>query len=523
MSVRRSALTIIPAVSVLSVFSVLSAPAQSFPIKQKDFAAYMARGLETFKTPGAAVAVVKDGKVVLLQGFGVRRMGDSTKVDTLTNFAIASLSKAFTAATIAQLVDEGKLTWDTKVIDVLPGFRLYDSYVTQELTIRDLLSHRSGLGLGGGDMLWMYSNFTGPEMVERIRHLKPASSFRSRYAYQNMMFLVAGQVVEHVTQKPWDQVVAERIFTPLGMTRTTTSVSKQPADSNIATPHVEIDDTLRIVPYDTVDNIRPVGGINSSVSDMARWMIAQLDSGKTGSGQLWTSASAREMWAPQTLQRIGTPAGPLTALQPNFAAYGFGWGLRDYRGRKLVTHTGGLAGMTSRLLLVPEERLGILVLTNQQSALYDAVTWRILDAYLGAPPTDWIVAYKQVVSVTDNSADSAMKARDASRDSTSGPSLSLGKYAGTWRDAMLGDAVIAEESGQLVMRLSRNPAFVGDLKHYQHDTFKVIWRDRRLADAFATFALEPDGTLRDLRLAAISPLADFSFDYQDLLYRPVRP
>lgn len=520
MSMPRSSGTVL---SLLSVLFASSASAQSFPIRPRDFTTYMQRALEAFATPGAAVAVVKDGKIVLMEGYGVRKLGDTTKVDANTNFAIASLSKAFTAATIAQLVDEKKLTWDTKVVDVLPNFRLYDPYVTQELTIRDILSHRSGLGLGGGDLLWMYSNFTPNEMVAQMRHLKPASSFRSRYAYQNVMFLVAGQVVEQVTGKPWDQVVAERVFAPLGMSRTTTSVSAQPADSNVATPHAVVDRKLQIVPYDTVDNIRPVGGINSNLSDLTKWMMAQLDSGRTATGDVWSRDAAREMWTPQTLQRIGTPAPQLIALRANFAAYGLGWGLRDYRGRKLVTHTGGLAGMSSRLMLVPEERLGILVLTNQQSALYDAVTWRILDAYLGAPATDWITGFQRVMSATETSADSLVRARDASRDSTRGPSLPLPKYTGTWRDQLLGDASITEETGHLVLRLSRNPAFVGDLKHYQHDTFTVTWRDRRLADAFVTFALEPDGTLRDLRLAPISPLADFSFDYQDLLYVPVRP
>ena len=496
--------------------------AQGF--RQKDFDAYVARGLQTVRTPGAAIAVVKDGRVLFAKGYGVRTLGDTARVDAHTLFQIASNTKAFTTAALAILADEGKLSWDDAVTKLLPGFQLYDPYVTREFTLRDLVTHRSGLGLGAGDLLWFHSNYSRGEIANRIRFARPVSSFRSAYAYDNVLYIVAGEVFPAVAAQSWDDFVKNRIFTPLGMTESGTTTTFFASSRNAATPHAIEDDKLQVVPLDSVDNISPAGGIASNVTDLARWLVCRLDSGRyAGGGRLFSERQAREMWSGQTILPISDPPAPLAALRPNFAQYALGWRLRDYQGRKLVSHTGGLAGMSSQITLVPAEKLGIVILTNSESDLMAALTYRLLDDLLGAPRPrgDWVAAFAQAGQIARARADSTLKATRVERDSASHPSLPLARYAGSYRDELYGDAAVALENGRLVLRFGRSPAFVGDLEHWQYDTFIARWRTQHLEDAYVTFALTPDGAIDRFQMTAVSPLADFSFDYQDLLFRPV--
>ena len=493
--------------------------------RQKDFDAYVTRGLQVLQTPGASIAVVKDGRVLFARGYGVRTLGDTGRVDAHTLFQIASNTKAFTTAALAILADDGKLSWDDPVTRFLPGFQLYDPYVTREFTVRDLVTHRSGLGLGAGDLLWFHSTYRRAEIAARIRFAKPASSFRSQYAYDNVLYIVAGEIVPAVASQSWDDFVRDRIFKPLGMTESGTTTAFFASSRNAATPHAVEDGKLQPVPLDSVDNISPAGGIASNVADLTKWLICRLDSGRLagGAGRLFSQAQAREMWSGQTILPISDPPPPLAALRPSFSEYGLGWRLRDYLGRKIVSHTGGLAGMSSQITLVPAEKLGIVILTNSEANLTAALTFRLLDDLLGAPRprSDWVAAFAQSAELGRQSADSSVRAARAARDSSSRPSLPLARYAGTYRDEMLGDAAIALENGGLVLRFARSPAFVGDLEHWQYDTFIAHWRTQHLEDAYVTFALNPDGSIDRFQMAAVSPLADFSFDFQDLLFRPV--
>jgi CubicO group peptidase (beta-lactamase class C family) len=488
------------------------------------FDAYVVRGLAALRTPGAAIAVVRDGRVVFAKGYGVRALSDTGRVDAHTLFQIASNTKAFTSAALAILADEGKLAWDDPVTRFLPGFALYDPYVTRELTVRDLVTHRSGLGLGAGDLLWFHSTYSRPEITYRIRFAKPASSFRSAYAYDNVLYIVAGEIVPAVAGLTWDDFVTRRIFAPLGMTETGTTIAYFTSSHNAAAPHAVERGTLQIVPVDSVDNTAPAGGIVSNVTDLAKWLICRLDSGRYAGGRLFSERQAREMWSGQTILPIADPQPPLGALRPSFAEYGLGWRLRDYRGRKLVTHTGGLAGMSSQITLVPAERLGIVILTNSESDLMAALSYRLLDDFLGADPrTDWVAAFLRAAQLDRAQADSTVRANRAARDSLSSPSLSLERYAGRYHDELYGDAAIALEGGHLVLRFGRSPAFVGDLEHWQYDTFIARWRAAHLEDAYVAFSLNPDGSIDRFRMAAVSPVADFSFDYQDLEFRPAKP
>ena len=508
--------------NILALFGAALLSAQGF--RQKDFDAYATKSLQTLQTPGAAVAVVQNGKLLFARGYGVRRLGDNTPVDAHTLFQIGSNTKAFTTAALAMLADTGKLAWDDPVTKLLPGFQLYDPYVTREFTIRDLVTHRSGLGLGAGDLLWFHSTYSRAEIAYRIRFARPVSSFRSQYAYDNVLYIVAGEVVGAASGASWDDFVRQHIFAPLGMTETGTTTAFFTSSANAATPHSVDDGRLQIVPVDSVENISPAGGIASSVSDLAKWLMCRLDSGRYAGGRLFSEREAREMWSGQTILPIGDPPPPLAALRPSFSEYGLGWRLRDYQGRKIVSHTGGLAGMTSQITLVPSEKLGIVVLTNSESDLMAALTYRLLDDLLAAPSlrprTDWVGASAEAARLGRAQADSVLRAGTAARDSASRPSLPLARYAGHYRDELYGDADLTLEGGKLVLRFSRSPAFVGDLEHWQYDTFVARWRTRHLEDAYVTFALNPDGSIDRFQMAAVSPLADFSFDYQDLLFRP---
>lgn len=511
---------------VLSVASVGSSQTTraGAPADLDEFAA---RVLKEFEVPGLAVAIVKDGKVVLSKGYGVRKLGDTAPVDENTLFGIASNTKAFTTAALAMLVDEGKIAWDDPVTKHLPTFQLYDPYVTREMTIRDLLTHRSGLGLGAGDLLWWPpTDYSREDIIRRFRYVKPATSFRSRYAYDNVLYMIAGQVIAAVTGKSWDDFIRERIFIPLGMTSSNTSVAALTSSRDSATPHAKVRGRLQAITPMPLENVGPAGAINSSVADMAKWLIAQLNRGEIGKGsRLFSDRQNLEMWSAQTITPLAPLPPHLAALKTNFSAYGLGWGLTEYRGFKIVSHTGGLMGYVSRVTLIPDLNLGVVVLTNQQSGgAFQSMTYRILDYYMNAPATDWVAAFKKSEEMSQARAAEVEKRLASSREVGSKPSLALAKYAGRYIDAWYGEITISMETDKLVMRFGHTPLLVGDLEHWQHDTFVARWRDRSLeADAFVTFALKPDGSIEQMKMAAVSPLTDFSFDFQDLLFTPVAP
>jgi CubicO group peptidase (beta-lactamase class C family) len=490
-----------------------------------DIDRYVSQVLKDFDVPGIGLAIVKDGKVVVAKGYGVRKLGDATSVDARTLFGIASNTKAFTATALALLVEEGKIEWDAPVIRYLPSFAMYDPFVTREMTIRDLLVHRSGLGLGAGDLLWWpTSTYDRKEIVRRLRYIKPATSFRSAYAYDNVLYSVAGEVIEAVSGQSWEDFVSSRILAKVGMTGSNVKHSAGGQGENAAVPHAPVDGKVRPVAAFTSDNTNPAGGINSSAEDMAKWVIVQLDSGRLADGsRLFSPRSTRQFWSIVTPIASGNPPPELAHLRSNFNGYALGFGLSDYRGRKKVSHTGGLPGYVSQVTMIPELRLGVVVLTNQESTeAFQAITYHVLDHYFGAPAVDYIGIFRKRAAQQEAATVAAEKTGVAKRDSTSRPSLGLGQYAGDYIDAWYGGIAIGMESGKLVMRFSHTPSLVGDLEHWQHDTFIARWRDRELrADAYVTFSLNPDGSIDQVKMAAVSPATDFSYDFQDLLLKPV--
>ncbi|MEZ5020323.1 MAG: serine hydrolase [Bacteroidales bacterium] len=510
----------------LSLMLIVCIASVSQPLRSDEIDKLVTRTLETFNVPGIAVAVVKDDRIVHMKGYGVRSITTGEKTDENTLFAIASNSKAFTSAALGILIDEGKLTWETKVIDIIPEFRLYNSYVTEDFNIKDLLTHRSGMGLGAGDlMLWPdSSSFTKEEIIHNLRYLKQVSSFRTKYDYDNLLYLVAGEVVARVSGQSWEDFVEERIMKPLGMERSATSLRRVNDNSNIIDAHVPVDGKLQVIPKYQSDLLNPAGGIISSVADMTGWVMMQLNRGKYGEGlskQMLSERVHREMWTPQTIIPVRSP-GP---YKSHFAAYGLGWRLTDVAGYLEASHTGGLGGMVTQVTLIPELKLGIIVFTNQQEgAAFTAITNTIKDGYLGVKGNDWIKSLSDNVERNRAEAkkitDEVWAKVEAQRSKTGKP-VDHSVYTGTYSDKWFGDIVISLEDGGLRFRSVKSPLLKGDMLYYTGNTFIVKWDDRSMdADAYVIFTLDREGRAEGFTMDAISPLTDFSYDFHDL--SPVR-
>ncbi|MCS6816816.1 MAG: serine hydrolase [Blastocatellia bacterium] len=478
----------------------------------QDLEAYIVRAMREWEVPGLALAIVKNDAVVLAKGYGVKQLGESAPVTERTIFAIGSASKAFTTAALAMLVEEGKLQWDDPVVKYLPDFQLFDPYVTRELTIRDLVTHRSGLERA--DLLWYGSMYEREEIVRRIRFLKPRWSFRSRFGYQNILYLVAGQVIRAVTGKTWDEVIRERIFQPLGMTASTTSVKALRAATDVATPHARVEDVVRPIPWRDIDNIAPAGSINSNVLEMTEWIRLHLNEGTYRGRRFWSAAMEREMQTPQTIVR---PEPPYSVLFPEarFLTYGLGWFLHDYRGRKIVEHGGNIDGMSALVVLVPEEKFGFVILTNMNGTLLvHALKYRILDVFFGASPRDWSAEFLQRAKALQEQQQAAVKRIEEARVTGTQPALPRAQYIGTYENDVYGQVSVEEEAGKLVLRFG--PTRVGDLEHWHYETFRVRWRDPLLPRAFAIFVPDVEGKISELRMR-ISGL------FEDLAFKRISP
>jgi CubicO group peptidase (beta-lactamase class C family) len=493
------------------------AAGQTIDARLKEIDEYAQKAMRDWNVPGFAIAVVKDDKVIFAKGYGVREMAKPAPVDERTLFAIASNSKAFTAAAIGILVDEGKVKWDDPVTKYLPDFQLHDSYVTRELTIRDLLCHRSGLTTFGGDLLWYESSYDSKEILRRIRYLKPTSSFRSRFGYQNILFLAAGEIVTAVTGKSWGDFLRERFFNPLGMTSTVTTIRAFKPGDNVATPHNELDGQTRVIRYSNVDGVAPAGAINSNVAEMAEWLRLQLGRGKHNGKQIFSTAVSREMWTPHLMLPI-SEQGEKFIPSRHFYTYGLGWFLYDYHGRKVVSHGGGLDGMVSQVGMIPEENLGVVVLSNSETVLPSSLVNRVFDLFLGVPLRDWSAEFLAQRKATREARKDDEKKLEDERAKNTQPSLPVARYAGSYAGEMYGEAKVLVENGKLVLRLTPSPNFVGDLEHWQYDTFRVKWRSSIVypfPKGFVTFILNARGQVDEMKLDVPNP----DFDFKELEFK----
>ena len=480
--------------------------------------------MKTFEVPGIAVAVVKDDQVIHMKGYGFRSLDTKQKVDENTLFAIASNSKAFTSAALAILVDEKKLKWNDKVIDYIPEFRLYDPYVTSEFTITDLLTHRSGLGLGAGDlMIWPGLNdFSLEDIIHNLRFLKPVSSFRTKYDYDNLMYIVAGEVVVRISGMSWEEFVETRIMRPLNMTHSAAAYSRLKDKSNVIDPHAPINGVVQVI--DRLFNFKEVGdaagGIYSSISDMSKWIIMQMNDGKYGEAkdkQIFSSDVHKAMWSPYTIIPVNTTS----EYKTHFSGYGLGWRLNDAKGYLQVGHTGGLAGIVTQVTLLPELKLGIIVFTNQQStSAFSAITNTIKDRYLGVEGFDRVKQYheadqKMLEYAGKITNDIWESIKNQQNENLAKIDYSL--YTGTYTDKWFGDVIISEKNGKLWFDSRRSPKLTGEMLFYKGNTFVVKWDDRSMdADSYIIFSLDTSGKAGGMKMKAISPLTDFSYDFHDL-------
>lgn len=502
-----------------SLLSVTTLNAQVLTSKQIDSVAE--KTLATFNVPGVAVAVIKDGKVIHSKGYGVRSIKTNQKVDENTLFGVASNTKAITAAALGILVDEKKITWDTKVTDVIPEFKMYDPYVTSEFTVRDLLTHRSGLGLGAGDlMIWPDSStVTKSQLIHNLRYLKPVSSFRTKYDYDNLLYIVAGDVVARVSGITYEDFIETRIIKPLGMNKTAASWYRLKDKSNVIDGHAPYEGKLLPVGLSFGEVANAAGGIYSSVTDMSKWVIAMLNGGKYGENldkKLFSPAVHKELWTPQTLIAGGNPA--------SFSSYGLGWFLSNVNGNFQATHTGGLSGIVTQVTILPDLKLGIIVLTNQQSgAAFNAITNSIKDGYLNIKGQDRIKTYNDNRLRNEKQADEIVAktwADIAAAQKANSAKPEVKNFYGTFKDAWFGDVTVSEVNGKMHFQAKNAPKLRGDLTYYKGNTFIVKWYDRSLdADAFVNFSLDNNGKADGFKMAAISPLTDFSFDFQDLDFK----
>lgn len=489
--------------------------------------AVVEQAMDTFRPPAITVSVVHDGELVYARGHGILEVGKNAAVAADTLFQIGSVSKAFTAAALAILADEGKLSFDDRVIDHLPEFRMHDPYVTREFRIRDLLTHRSGLPLGAGDLLMFpEGKTTREEILRAMRHFEPASSFRAQYDYDNSMYIIAGMVVEQAAGQSFESFLEERLLFPLGMDDCAASFGRAPEAPAKAVPHARVDGELQTTPTGLLgDTAAPAGGITCSARSMARWMNFILDEGVSADGErLISEAQFAELLSPVTITR--TPGYLSEHAGAELSAYALGWSISTFHGQPLHSHGGGLIGMTTHLMLLPREDLGVFVSNNLMSAAPRPVAYDIAELFMqdgDDKNPDWVGIIDELMQQRRESGAEAVEKAMAERDADSSPSLALEKYAGTYRDPWYGEITLTlEDDGRLWFRSPRSEPLTGPLEHFQYDTFIVRWNDRRLnADAYINFILDPQGEVERARMEAVSPTTDFSFDFHDLDLRRV--
>ena len=496
-----------------------------------DFAQRVERARTAIGVPGMAIAIVEGDSVTFAKGFGVKAIGKSDPVDADTIFPTGSTGKAVTVAALGILVDQGRIGWDDKVTDRLPGFQMYDPWVTREITIRDLLVHRSGLGLGAGDLMFVpRTNLSRAESVRRLRFIKPATSFRSSFAYDNVLYMVAGQLIESVTGETWEHYTAERVLKPAGMLHSTSDSDSRFAASDRAQPHGRMDGGFRGTGTQELLDERdelgrtaaPAGGLAVSANDMGRWLYIQLHDGElpAHSGRLFSESAHQQMWTPVVPEPIDPVPDALKATQPNFSSYALGWDVMDYRGTQIIWHGGAVFGFLTAVVLIPDRHVGFSIQINSEDGeIIRGLMYELLDHYLALPYTDWVARYQAEKKRRVADALVTLKAQRA-QPAPVGPSLPLERYAGTFTDPWYGDIEIIQKDGTLRIDFKSTPRMVGTLEHWQYDTFVTHLDDKNIEPAYVTFSLDAQGKVDQIKMKPVSPVADFSYDYQDLLFTP---
>lgn len=471
---------------------------------------YFRKMAQDWNIPSASIGIVKDGELVFTGNYGVLEAGKEEKPNAHTLYAIASNSKAFTSAIIGMLVQEGKLDWDDRVVEYLPYFALYDTWVSQHTTIRDILSHRVGLGTFSGDNIWYKSTLPARELIKRYKHVPQAYDFRAGYGYSNLMFIAAGEIIETVTGKSWAENVQERILGPLGMTRTIASVQELDSKGNFATPHALGEQGNYPIPYTSWDNVAATGGLISSVSDLSKWMIFNLDNGILNGDTLLSKQTRNMVWTPHNNHLVDHTAP--NDFNRHFNAYGLGWGLSDYHGRLRVGHTGGYDGMITALTLIPDEDLGVVVLTNGLKSPIMAATYYALDAFLGVEPRkDWSAEYLQAADER-NAKDTRIADRKAKRVLNTEPTATADQISGSYQSDLYGKIYIREKNGELLLEFEHTPLLAAHLTHWHYNVWQIHWDQPQAFFGFGTLQIRTDNNLNVTGFDFDVPNDDFFFE-----------
>lgn len=481
----------------------------------------METALSRLDVTGAAIAIVKDGKVVIQKGYGNRVIDAPSQVNEHTNFQIASTSKAFTVTALAILVEEGKISWEDKVKDHIPEFKMYNDYVTENMNITDLLTHRSGLGLGAGDLMFFPDggDFGVKDVVKVFQYFKPVSAFRTQFDYDNLLYIVAGEVIHRVSGQPFGTFVENRILMPLGMNRSKVDKKLMSKDVNTAAPHSLIVNKVKRVDFFENAESAAAGGIYSNVADLTKWMLVQLNRGKYGrnlDSTLFSAANSKRMWT------IHTPmsADESKRYNSHFLGYGLGWFLTDQKGCMVVSHSGYVPGMHAEVILVPDLNLGITILNNSDhsgGALNHAVTNTVLDKYLGLSELKWVDMGVNFLKQNKGKGDEETEKVWAKADSMKNQNVDIQKYIGSYFDRWFGEVQVYLNGKELRIRSVRSPKLDGSMHVYDKDIFAVRWDYKDMdCDVLATFTLDKEGQAESIKMKGISPNIDFSFDFQDL-------
>ena len=488
--------------ALLLSLGLAAAEAQQRPSRPlQDFDAYVAKAVTDWRVPGLAIVVVKDDSVLFIKGYGVRELGKPDPVTVHTRFGNMSTTKAFTAMLVAMLADSGRVAFDDPVTKYEPGVQFADPYVTREITVRDLLTHR--VGFGDPDYLWGSSGLDFATIAHRLRYVPTQTSFRSRFQYNNVTYALAGDVAARAAGTTWQALLHARILGPLGMSETVADASELRAAgiTDVTAPHGIVRDTVRVLPapLEGIDDIAPAGAILSSATDMAKWLRFLLDSGRVVGRRLVSAQNFAQLFRPQQIvQRPFYPTATLT--HPHFQAYGLGWILQDYRGEFIAIHTGSIEGRTAIVGLIPDRRLGLAIFTNlDHSELRHALMYAVFDRFIGpsSPAHDWSAEMRAMYKGLADSTAAARRAQESKRVANTNPTLPLDRYAGTYADSLYGTATVGLTNGRLTLQAGTAS---GQLEHWQYDVFRVTWPDPFWDPTYISFGLDPDGTVGELRI-----------------------
>lgn len=469
------------------------------------------KALSDWNVPGMGIAIVSHDSVLFAKGYGITDITTRQAVDANTLFALASNTKAFTSTSLAMLVDRGELNWNDKVIEHLPWFAMYNPYVTTEMTVEDLLSHRSGLKTFSGDLIWYGSTYSREDIIRKARHLKPAYGFRENFGYSNLMFITAGELIPTITGRSWDDFVQEELLDKLEMNRSTLHVSDLNTLDNTAQPHTYVDGDLLQIPWLDWDNMGPAGSLISSANDMAKWLQMNLNKGIYKEDTLVSSWQMYELQNPRTNLAV-TPGSKRMFPETNFKSYALGWTLMDYNGMKVVSHNGGYDGMISQTLFIPEADLGFVIMTNSLSSMYYPLMYHTLDELLNVKDkNNWNDKFLTVITKNQEKAKEETAKWEEKRTPNTQPAFSNEAYVGYYSSPIYDTVEVKQEDEKLVLQFGRTPLLNSELKHWQHDTYQIEFKALpSLPKGYVTFEISRDATVTGMEIFVDNPDFDFT-------------